>query len=1078
MMSGISSTAEICSQCIETAISSLRELTQCDRQTDWRMNFEDADASIQCDPRQWSTWSTVTLNDRQHIAWPAGRRVLWLGQAIKMPESLAGYPLVGFTVRLSMTWWAEQADVYVNGVLVQQGDLFDTSARVILTEALVPGESVAVAIRLVSPAHDAGALVRSQLICEFLKRDPSSLRQVDPGMLADELEVLHTYVKGFRPDDLEFMVNAVQTIQWEQCEDSTAFELSLCQFGQQLMTWNPWIKQRNIHWIGHAHLDLAWLWPVAETWKAAERTFQSVLNLQKDFDELNFCHSTPALYDWIEQHRPELFAQIQQRVAEGRWEVAAGMWVEPELNLVSGESLVRQVLYGQRYTQERFGHISRVAWLPDSFGFCAQLPQILKQGGVDYFLTQKLRWNDTTQFPHEAFWWEAPDGTRIFSIMTPSIGESIDPVKMGRHAQDWEAKTICPESLWLPGVGDHGGGPTRDMLEIARRLNKSQLLPQLRPSTMTQFCQQLESLLQHGPERMREFFGRQVEVNLQDIPVWDDELYLEFHRGCYTSHADQKRYNRRCEHLLTEAEMFSAIATLLTQSPYPKTELETAWKKVLFNQFHDILPGSSIPEVFVDANLEWELAQQTALDLREKALEAIATHIHLPEPPAPDAVAIVVHNSLNWKRSDVVYWQAPSNGTVLSNTGSLLQTQYNPQSQTLSIWVNGVPSIGYRVLWYVPNALPTATALPEEWVLDNGHLRVEICKNTGNIVSVWDYAAQRSVLAGQGNTLQFFQDQGQYWDAWNIDPNYAQHPLESTEIQSIAMPALINGEVEQCIEVKRRWRNSTFIHIYRLALHSSVLKIDTQVDWQETHVLVKAAFPLSVSADYATYETPCGAIERPTLPNDSQPLTEHQKSKWEVPALHWADLTQSSEEPYGVSLLNDCKYGYDAQPNCLRLTLLRSPTWPDEGCDRGLHSFTYALYPHAGSWQQAKTHQKGYELNRPLIAQTLAHPNYEAGKQLQAKSFLSGFPDNLVLMALKQSEDSPKEWIVRCYEACGQPADTTLTSTLPLKPAHLVDGLERPILSEQEKMRGWEVRSQCWQQADAAADAVYCIEVV
>jgi alpha-mannosidase len=1059
-MMGKSPTTEVCIQRIEVAIARLRELTQRDLQAGWRMSFEDAEVSIQCDPRQWSTWQPVTLNDRHHIAWPAGRQVLWLGQAIEMPESLADYPLAGFTVRLSMTWWAEQADVYVNGVLVQQGDLFDTSARVILTEALVPGESVAVAIRLVSPAHDAGALVRSQLICESLKRDPSSLRQVDPGMLADELEVLHTYVKGFRPDDLEFMANAVQTIKWEQCEDSTAFELSLYQFGQQLMTWNPWIKQRSIHWIGHAHLDLAWLWPVAETWEAAERTFQSVLNLQKDFDELNFCHSTPALYDWIEQHRPELFAQIQHRVAEGRWEVAAGMWVEPELNLVSGESLVRQVLYGQRYTQERFGHISRVAWLPDSFGFCAQLPQILKQGGVDYFLTQKLRWNDTTQFPHEAFWWQAPDGTRIFSIMTPPIGEAMDPVKMGRHAQEWEAKTICPESicLWLPGVGDHGGGPTRDMLEIARRLDKSQLLPQLRPSTMTQFCQQLESLLQHGPERMREFFGRQVEVNLQDIPVWDDELYLEFHRGCYTSHADQKRYNRRCEHLLTEAEMFSAIATLTTHTPYPKAELETAWKKVLFNQFHDILPGSSIPEVFVDANQEWELAQQMALDLREKALEAITSQIQLPNPPVLDAVPIIVYNSLNWERSGVVYWQAPDHGTVFDRAGQVLSNQYNPQTHTLSFWGDSIPSIGYRIFWYVPTSIPTISPPSEGWILDNGHLRVEICENTGNIASIWDYAAQRNVLTEQGNVLQFFQDQGQYWDAWNIDPNYAQHLLESTSIQMMSMPC---GAIEQCIEVKRRWRNSTFIHTYRLALHSTVLKIDTQVDWQETHVLVKATFPLSVSADYATYETPCGAIERPTLPNP-QSLTEHQKAKWEVPALHWADLTQSVEETYGVSLLNDCKYGYDAQPNCLRLTLLRSPQWPDPNCDRGFHSFTYALYPHSGSWQQAKTHQKGYELNRPLIAQSFVPTNDELGNLNPDHSFLSGFPDNLVLMALKQSEDSPQQWIVRCYEACGQPAEAAFESTLPLKFLGTVDGLERPISYENNEMRGWEVRSQCW----------------
>jgi alpha-mannosidase len=1035
-----SSTAEVCSQCIEAAIARLRRLTQCDRQTDWRMSSEDTDVSIQCDPRQWSTWSTVTLNDRQHIAWPAGRQVLWLRQAIEMPTVLteADYPLAGFTARLAMTWWAEQADVYVNGQLVQQGDLFDTSARVVLTDSLVPGADVTVAVRLVSPAHDAGALVRSHFLCE-----PSTGDLIDPGMVADELAVLQTYISAFRPDDLETLAAAVTSISWEKTADAIAFDRSLQHLRHQLSPFAQWMKQRQIDWIGHAHLDLAWLWPVAETWEAAERTFVSALNLQKDFEELNFCHSSPALYEWIEQHRPALFAQIQQRVAEGRWEVAAGLWVEPELNLVSGESLVRQVLYGQRYTQKRFGHISRVAWLPDSFGFCNQLPQILKQGGVDYFLTQKLRWNDTTQFPHEAFWWEAPDGTRIFSIMTPSIGESIDPIKMSNFAKDWEAKTSLQESFWLPGVGDHGGGPTRDMLEVARKWQQSPLFPQLKSSTMTEFCQQ-------------------VEDTLQDVPVWDDELYLEFHRGCYTSHADQKRYNRRCEHLLTEAEMFSAIATLTTNAPYPKTELETAWKKVLFNQFHDILPGSAIPEVFVDANQEWELAQQTALDLRGKALGAIADRVSVPPTPFSNAVPLIVFNSLNWERSETVQWIAPEHGTVFDTMGRAVPTQYNYLSQTLTFWAESIPSVGYRIFWYVPTPMPThSPALPQGWMLDNGLLRVKICESTGNIASVWDYTAQREILDGQGNVLQFFQDRGQYWDAWNIDPNYAHHRLESPDISSISMGDATCGSVEQCIEVTRGWRNSTFTHRYCLAQDSSLLRIEIHVDWQETHVLVKAAFPLSVSADYATYETPCGAIERPTLPNP-QLLSEHQKAKWEVPALHWADLTQSGEDVYGVSLLNDCKYGYDAQPNCLRLTLLRSPRWPDEGCDRGQHTFTYALYPHSGSWQQANTHQKGYELNRPLIAQSFAPNQAQSGTLNSNCSFISGFPDNLVLMALKQSEDSPQDWIVRCHEACGQPADLKLESTLPIKSLDTVDGLENPVAEVSDEMRGWEVRSQRW----------------
>ncbi len=1025
---------------IGDAIARLRQLTQQDRQCYWRATFEDASHEQRVD--EWNHWQPVELNERQHIAWPAGQQVLWLGQRVEVPVVLvgnaqAGYPLQGLTARLSLTWWAEQADIYVNGVLVQQGDLFDCSARVVLSKAVYPGEVVQVAVRLVSPAHDAGALVRSHLLYE-----PSDPDCIDPGMVADELAVLETYLTAFKPEALETLEQATQYIDWPHCAEARRFEQSLEKVRDHLLCLGDWLKQRQIGWVGHAHLDLAWLWPVAETWEAAERTFQSVLNLQKDFEELIFCHSSPALYDWLEQHRPQLFAQIQQQVASDRWEVAAGLWVEPELNLVSGESLVRQVMYGQHYTQSRFGQISRVAWLPDSFGFCWQLPQILKQGGVDYFMTQKLRWNDTTEFPHEVFAWEAPDGTRILSIMTPPIGESIDPIKMSRYAQTWESKTGLPESLWLPGVGDHGGGPTRDMLEVGRRWQTSPLFPELKPTTTVALCQT-------------------VEATLQDLPIWADELYLEFHRGCYTSHADQKRYNRRCEHWLTEAELFSAIATLLTQQPYPKAELEAAWKQVLFNQFHDILPGSSIPQVFVDANVEWEIAQKTALELREQALEAIATQINLSHPTRPDALPVVVYNSLNWERSEVVAWSLPTevsgNCVMVDAAETVLSSRYDAQTHVVHFFAPSIPSLGYRVLWCCPAAALPPVEPPQHWVLENDFLRVEICIETGNVKSICDRRAQREVLSAPGNVLQFFQDQGQYWDAWNIDPNYSQHLLEDATLKSMNWVSW--DAVEQRIQVVREWRNSQFVQEYVLEMRSPVLNIKTQVNWQETHVLVKAAFPVTVLADYATYEIPCGAIQRLTLPNAA--LSQEQQAKWEVPALHWADLTQSGEVPYGISLLNDCKYGYDAQPNCLRLTLLRSSIWPDPNCDRGLHQFTYAVYPHLGSWQTAETVQQGYGLNRPLIARTMQSAGQEEKRIGDRQSFLSTSDKNLMLMAFKQSEDSGQDWILRFHESCGQPASGIFQTSLPLQYQSLTNGLEHPLEDEQA-VRPWQIQSQLW----------------
>lgn len=1005
-------------------------LTQLDVQTGWALNSRDLTHSEALNAQHWPHWSQAALNDREHIDWPAGQNTLWLGQTFTIPQSLKDYPLANCILRLDLRWWAEVAEIFVNGELVQSGDLYDCLGRILLSSQVTLGDQISVALRLVSPGHDPGALVRSHLIYE-----PPNL--IDPSMVADELEVLQSYLTTFKNEDLPKLSEATQHIDWTLLSDPQAFSQNLNQLRQRLEPWSAWLKQRRINWIGHAHLDMAWLWPVAETWDAAERTFKSVLKLQAQFPELIYCHSSPALYAWMEENRPEIFAQIKARVAEGRWEVAAGLWIEPEFNLISGESLVRQVLYGQRYTQEKFGVLSATAWLPDSFGFCWQLPQILKQGGIDYFLTQKLRWNDTTEFPYEIFKWKSPDGTEIFCLTLPPIGESITPVKMADYAQKWEFSTGVENCLWLPGVGDHGGGPTKDMLEVARRWQQSTVFPQLEPTTAEQLC-------------------RQVEAEAQDVPIWNDELYLEFHRGCYTSHADQKRSNRRCENLLTEAELFSSIATLLAERPYPKAELEQAWKQVLFNQFHDILPGSAIPEVFEDANRDWAAAERTATDCIDGALVAIASQITLPKPPTENAVPIIVYNSLNWKRSELASLQLPADANhwqIKDLTGAVIPSQRHGIN-TLLFAVTDIASVGYQLYWLCPNDAPPAErSAPDNWVLENAVLRVIVSPETGDLEQVYDKQNQRQVIAGPGNHLQFFTDQGQYWDAWNIDPNYANHQLPGATLESIQWVS--NGPLRQSIRVVRTIGQSRFCQDYVLEQDAPLLKIETTVDWQERQVLVKAAFPLTVRSEFATYEIPCGAIERPTLPNPS--LSEAEQAKWEVPALHWANL---SDQSYGVSLLNDCKYGYDAQPEQLRLTLLRSPNWPDEGCDRGSHQFTYVLYPHAGDWKAARTVHRGYELNRGLRSVVFSTTRSQSNAQLSSQGqFLSLEAENLILMALKSAESDSEQWILRCYECHGQSARLQFQNAMHLSFQRSIDLLERPLSEEKKIIGPWQIYS-------------------
>lgn len=1046
---------------VHEAIAKLRALTQVNVQNGWRYCQQDLPIAA-ASGSNCHDWLTAELNTKNYIVWSAGKQVFWLKQNFVVPQILPGqsFPLNGLTLRLILTWWAEDAQIFVNGELVQQGDLFNSSARILLSSSVKPGEVFSVCLRLVSPGHDIGALMHSQCIYE-------SSDDIDPVFFADELAVLSKYLEAFAPEKLSVLTTAISQINFNHVSQQQDFISHLSTVRKNLdsiieQNQLSLPKQRKIQMLGHAHLDLAWLWTVSETWQVAQRTFESVLNLQKEFPELIFCHSTPALYQWIEDNRPDLFAQIQQQIAAGCWEVVGGMWVEPEVNLLSGESLIRQVLYAQRYTLEKFGQLTTVAWLPDSFGFPWQMPQILKQCGIKFFVTQKLHWNDTTQFPYGIFRWKSPDGTEILSLMSPANTTGVmdtNPITMANSAVAWETQTQLKDAFWLPGVGDHGGGPTRDMLEIAKRWQKSPFFPKLEFTTAQNYLLEISG-------------NGSTEDNQQkqpDFPTWDDELYLEFHRGCYTTHADQKRWNRRCENLLYQAEVWASLATMTTAINYPKLHLESAWKKVLFNQFHDILPGTSIPEVFVEANLAWQDVENVGVEILNQSLKAIADSINLPQPPQPNAKPIVIFNSLNWQRSEIVSISLPSSATweVYHLSGEKIPSQLTKKS-TLLFLAKDIPSVGYRVFWlcYCPeqsanDIISRPVISPESWILENEFLRVKINPDTGDLSSIFDKINQREILSSAGNQLQAFQDQGQYWDAWNIDPNYAQNPLSPTQLKSIQW--IEKGELYSKIRVIRQLRKSQFCQDYILVANSPILKIATTVDWQERHVLVKAAFPLNLEANHATYEIACGAIKRPT-----HPQTPAEKAKWEVPALRWADL---GEDNYGVSLLNDCKYGYDAQPSELRLTLLRSPCWPDPDADLGIHQFTYALYPHAGNWQMAGTVRRGYELNLPLIV--VSDISTTGSKALKpVGQFLDLQAQNLVLMALKASEDNSEQYLLRCYECHGEAAQLEIKSDLEIAIAYPVNLLEQPThKSEQQtrKILPWKIASYLINQPKKAS---------
>jgi alpha-mannosidase len=1028
---------------ISDTLRRLRQLNQLDVQANWRSYAGDLPIAQATQASTWQNWAKVAPSANNQITWAKGRRVLWLGQRIVVPHNLQGYYLQGLLLRIGLSWWADKAQIFVNGRLVQEGDLFDSVTRILLSSSVKIGDFVDVALRLESPGHANGALVRAVCLYELAAQTVNPT--AEPAFVADEVGVLQEVLNAFAPEKLDSIAAALAKLPWSvlSVTDRASFDRGLVSLRQQLQPLSSLVKQRQIEMVGHAHLDMAWLWPISETWQVAEQTFRSVLNLQQDFPELIFAHTSPALYAWIEQNRPDLFAAIQAKVRAGTWEVSiAPLWIEPEMNLGSGEAIARHLLYGQRYLQQKFGQQGTIAWLPDTFGFNWQLPQLLKQGGVDYFVTQKLRWNDTTQFPHQLHRWQAPNGTQVISHHSAPIGEGIDPVKMARYVCDWEKQTGISKALWILGVGDHGGGPTRDMLELARRWQQSPFFPPLRFTSIQNY---LASLPQTS------------------LPVWNNELYLEFHRGCYTNHADQKRFNRRCEDTLTEAELFASLRTLLTGAPYPKAELEAAWKKVLLNQFHDILPGTSIPQVFVDANRDWQAALDTGWNVRQQAMQGLAAMISRPAAPHPQAKLVTVFNPLNWSRSEVVIVSAEQTQDEKACFWQIRDLEGREIPSQPHCWREGgktycqiffqatVPAVGYRCFWLTPRSTgnPVPTVPTSGFTLENDRIRATIDPTTGNLATLFDKVHKRDLLSRPGNELQFFQDKGQYWDAWNIDPKYAQYPLPPAQLAQIFYED--RGAITTRIRVIRKIGQSTFNQVYALDQGSAVLKMETQVNWQERGVLAKAAFSFNMNAAEATYEIPCGAIQRTT-----RPQTAAEKAKWEVSALRWADLSDTaSGNSYGVSILSDYKHGYDAKPDQLRLTLLRGSAWPDPNSDRGNHQFTYAVYAHDRDWKTAQTARRGYEVNQPMrvvispATSSVPNPTLPTSAEL-----LNLQANNLILTAFKPAEANPNQWILRCYDAHGTSANLNWQNCLnPLlrlpaqaRPANL---LEQPATEPQ-----------------------------
>jgi alpha-mannosidase len=848
---------------------------------------------------------------------------------------------------------------------------------------------------------------------------------------------------------LETAIGAVDLAALD-ARDQAKFDDSLKQAQSAMEALKPLVRQATMHLTGNSHIDAAWLWPWTESVDVVKRTFGTALQLMNEYPDYTFTQSAAQYNAWIAEKYPQMNAEIKQRIKEGRWEIVGGMWVEPDLNMPDGEAQVRSILVGKRWFQKEYGVDVRIGWNPDSFGYTWQLPQIYKRSGIDYFVTQKTTWNDTNQFPFKLFWWESPDGSKVLTYFPHDYANNnLNPVRLAIDLSLARSHISgLTEMLDLYGIGDHGGGPTRAILdEGVHWMQPDKIAPKMQFGTAQSYFTGVESKLVTD-SRVWDYDsiakGYVAPISPEDgkvaIPTWKSELYFEYHRGVMTTQANHKRNMRDSEEQALNAEKFASLAWLDGYN-YPADRLTEAWKKITFNDFHDLAAGSGIGIIYKEAQQDYDQVRWATSEISQQALKMLSARINTQ---VTSGMPVLILNPLAWERSGpvTVEVQLPASArtavSVLDEANRVVPSQVldsDPatNSYKLLIQASGVPSLGYKVLHVVPGTRAFVSDLKADGLtLENSALKVSVNKETGCITSLYDKKANFETLApgACGNQLQTFKDLPKEYDAWNIDPGTLDHDTSIDKADSVELVA--KGPLRSAIRVTRSWQSSKFVQEITLDAGADQVDIVSDIDWHETHVLLKAAFPLAATSNKATYEVPYGSIQRPTTRNNSW-----EQAQFEVPALRWADM---GDGQHGFSLLNNSKYGYDGKDNVLRISLLRSPMWPDPDADRGHHHFTYALYPHAGDWKQALTVRHGYEYNYQLqAAQVQAH----SGSLPANHAYVTITPDNVVLTALKKAEDADA-LIFRVYEWAGTESEVQIRVPSGATGATVTNLMEKP----------------------------------
>ena len=929
----------------------------------------------------------------------------WFKQTVKIPESFKGQHVIYKITPYEREWNQvnPQFIIYINGKVVQGGD--SNHQYVTVTPCAQGGEELEIYINAYSDDREWRGEIRLG----------AQLQTFDDIAYCTYFDIITPLkVAKYKDEDSDARINILKALN-EACNildiDTNNREVfhESCLAASKYLDENLYGKfEEATCWaVGHTHIDLAWLWRIRQTREKACRTFSTVLKYMDEYPEYRFMSSQAQLYEYVKEDYPEVYEEIKKRVKEGRWEAEGSMWVEADTNVASGEALVRQFMVGKRFFRQEFGVDNKIMWLPDVFGYSAAIPQLIKKSGMEYFMTTKISWNEFNKFPYDTFKWRGIDGTEVLSHFPPSChvtanersdwqttyNSKLRPLYVLGGYKRYSQKDLSKDYLMSYGFGDGGGGPTIEMLEYGRRMSRGiQGCPVVKQSSSLDFFKNLDKTVSHNKR----------------LPTWCGELYLEFHRGTLTSQARNKKYNRKSECLYHDIETLSAIANKETGFAYPGERLLKNWKTILLNQFHDILPGSSISVVYEDSKKDYEGVLKAGCEMAGNAQGAILSNIALKDD------GIVVFNTTGFNRHDAVICDIPCDCefALFDRTGR--EVPYQKTFDGKMVFVADVPSKGYTT-YTVKKTSPTEfePVKAEMSRVTTPFFDVEFNEEY-NISKLIHRETGRSV-APDGQTVGkviAYQDRPHNHEAWDVKC-YFDEKSWNLDFKKAELVEL--GAVRAVYKVERTFRDSTFTEYYCIYNDLRRIDVDYEADWHEDHVVLKADYPVDVNATKATFDIQFGNIERSTTTN-----TTWEFAQFEVSMHKWADL---SDNGFGLSVINDCKYGCDVKNGRIRPTLFRCATSPNTLQDREHHSFTFSIYPHAKRVNDSDVVKEGYNVNYPLYA---VFSKAKEGTLPEEYSLVGCDRDNVVIETVKIAEDSDS-MIIRAYETWNSKTPATLT---------------------------------------------------